>query len=462
MIEHGIRGGLCQVSHRYAEANNKYMSNSNSNEESSYIIYLDANNLYGQSMSMYLPYGGFQWVKNPESINIFDLEDEDEVGYIFEIDISYPKELHHNHNDLPFLPESILPPQAKYANNLYGQSMSMYLPYGGFQWVKNPESINIFDLEDEDEVGYIFEIDISYPKELHHNHNDLPFLPESILPPQAKYEYLLSIFKDDCHPHLKTHLILDRKGIKGIGLLQQFCKLRVVDLRNNYLFSIGNLSNQTSLTHLYLQGNELRVLTGFRTLVSLEVLYLDFNKIDVIENLGSCPLKILSVKGQILQVGQMIAFEPFTIKSLQKHLKVLNASRNRLLSIKQLSSLKHLEELDVSCNELCDLREFIDNVSEFSSLKKLNVANNRIAKDPSLVKNIVTVCSRLESINGKNISLNMRSWCENMAVNKQYAEDKSFWKECFDESVSCLPTSYRPPMNKDFAKKVYKKIKNED
>ncbi|XP_066901595.1 uncharacterized protein [Halyomorpha halys] len=110
MIEHGIRGGLCQVSHRYVEANNKYMSTLNSNKELSYIIYLDANNLYGQAMSMYLPYGGFEWVNKPECINILDLREDDEIGHIFEIDISYPQEVHHIHDNLPFLPETIVPP----------------------------------------------------------------------------------------------------------------------------------------------------------------------------------------------------------------------------------------------------------------------------------------------------------------------------------------------------------------
>lgn len=273
-------------------------------------------------------------------------------------------------------------------------------------------------------------------------------------------EYLLSIFKNK-NPHLKTHLILDRKGIKNVGVLQLFCNLQVVDLRNNYLFSIENLANQSSLTHLYLQGNELRVLTGFRGLLSLEVLYLDFNKIDVVENLGSCPLKILSVKGQILQAGQTIAFEPFTMKALGSQLKVLNVSRNRLRSIKQLSSLKLLEELDVSCNELDDLGTFVNDIREFIYLKKLSVAGNRVAKEPSFVKEIVTACSILESINGKNISTKMRYWCENMTANRKCVEDENFWKECFDESVSCLPTSFRPTMNKNFAKKVYKKINQE-
>ena len=64
MIEEGIKGGMTQVSHRYAETNNKYMKNYNKNKESSYLMYLDANNLYGWAMSQKQSKIIFKWLKN--------------------------------------------------------------------------------------------------------------------------------------------------------------------------------------------------------------------------------------------------------------------------------------------------------------------------------------------------------------------------------------------------------------
>ena len=107
IVEEGIRGGICHSIHRYAKANNKYMENYDENKESSYIQYLDANNLYGWAMSQKLPKNNFKWVENTSRINeefIKNYNENSNKGYILEVDVKYPKKLHDLHSDLPFLP----------------------------------------------------------------------------------------------------------------------------------------------------------------------------------------------------------------------------------------------------------------------------------------------------------------------------------------------------------------------
>ena len=106
MFEEGIWGGMCQATYRYAKASNKYMTNYNKNKESSYLQYLDANNLYGWAMSQKLPVGDFKWVEKDNILNFMkDYDINSDKGYIFEVDIEYPKNLYKLHSDLSFLPE---------------------------------------------------------------------------------------------------------------------------------------------------------------------------------------------------------------------------------------------------------------------------------------------------------------------------------------------------------------------
>ena len=108
MIEKGIRGGISTITHRYAKANNPYIQESYvKNKPHSYITYLDANNLYGWAMSQYLPTGNFKWMKNINDFDVLDICDESKKGYILEVDLEYPKELHDLHNDYPLAAENI-------------------------------------------------------------------------------------------------------------------------------------------------------------------------------------------------------------------------------------------------------------------------------------------------------------------------------------------------------------------
>ena len=108
MVEKGIRGGICHAIYRYAKANNKYMKNYNKDKEESLLQYLEENNLYGWAMSQKLPVTGFKWKKNMLKFNkefIKNYDENSDKGYILEVAVEYPKDLHGLHEDLPFLPE---------------------------------------------------------------------------------------------------------------------------------------------------------------------------------------------------------------------------------------------------------------------------------------------------------------------------------------------------------------------
>ena len=110
MVEEEIRGGICHSIHRHAKANNKYMENYDENKESSYIQYLDANNLYGWAMSQELPVNGLKWVEDTSRINeefIKNYNENNNKGYTLEVDVKYPKKLHDLHSDLTFLPKKM-------------------------------------------------------------------------------------------------------------------------------------------------------------------------------------------------------------------------------------------------------------------------------------------------------------------------------------------------------------------
>ena len=105
MIEAGLRGGMTQTTCKKVEANNKYMgSDYDKNKASSYINYLDANNLYGLIMIQKLPYRSLKWDDKITEDDIINY-DNGRTGFILEVDLEYPRELHELQNDYPLAPE---------------------------------------------------------------------------------------------------------------------------------------------------------------------------------------------------------------------------------------------------------------------------------------------------------------------------------------------------------------------
>ena len=106
-IERSTRGGISQISKRRAKANSPRCDDYNPMKPITYLIYSDANNLYGWAMSQPLPTHGFQWLTLSEidQLVLAQLTDNAPDGYIYEVDLDYPSHLHRKHNAYPLAPE---------------------------------------------------------------------------------------------------------------------------------------------------------------------------------------------------------------------------------------------------------------------------------------------------------------------------------------------------------------------
>ena len=103
-FEAGKRGGFSVINHRYAKCNIEDSDNYDPSLPRQELVYLDANNLYGNSLSQPLPVDEFERVDTPIT-DILKTKDDAYHGYMLEVDFEYPKELHNEHNDLPLAPE---------------------------------------------------------------------------------------------------------------------------------------------------------------------------------------------------------------------------------------------------------------------------------------------------------------------------------------------------------------------
>ena len=108
-IEKGMRGGISCIAKRFSKVNNNYMQSYDENKPSKYIMYLDANSLYDWAMSQYLPYSEFKWLnkKKYDKLDVNSISENNFDGYILEVDLEYPDELHEFHNHYLLAPEKL-------------------------------------------------------------------------------------------------------------------------------------------------------------------------------------------------------------------------------------------------------------------------------------------------------------------------------------------------------------------
>ena len=106
IIEKGMKDGISYIAKRH---NNKYMQSYDAKKPSKFITYLDENNLYGWAMIQYLPYSRFKWLDQKEISNfcLNSISENTSIGYILEVDLEYPSELHDLYNDYPLAPEKL-------------------------------------------------------------------------------------------------------------------------------------------------------------------------------------------------------------------------------------------------------------------------------------------------------------------------------------------------------------------
>ena len=122
-----MRAGISMVSKRYARANIPRVDVYGPTKPKSHILYLDANNLYGWAMSLALPMGSFGWVDDCQSLEITIAQHPAESieGFIFEVELEYPEELHEARNTYPPAPERM-----------------GWLATGGYGWKPTPTLIS--------------------------------------------------------------------------------------------------------------------------------------------------------------------------------------------------------------------------------------------------------------------------------------------------------------------------------
>ncbi|CAG0878728.1 unnamed protein product [Darwinula stevensoni] len=182
--------------------------------------------------------------------------------------------------------------------------------------------------------------------------------------------------------HKSSHLRLQKRNLKTLPEVPRGRRIRVAYLHENALSGVDSLgAHADTLTLLYLDFNCVEDLTLIGRFVKLEKLYLNCNRIRIVEGLECLKsLRELHLRSQALQEGEQLVFDPRTVRGLQGTLEILDISKNRITSLAGVKGFQNLTFLDASHNELEDFEETLKHLISFPSLQNLSLNGNPLER----------------------------------------------------------------------------------
>ncbi|XP_042255270.1 protein phosphatase 1 regulatory subunit 42 [Thunnus maccoyii] len=223
-----------------------------------------------------------------------------------------------------------------------------------------------------------------------------------------------------------THLHFFSKNIEDIGDLSMCRNLTVLYLYDNQITHICNLGFAYNLTHLYMQNNNISQIDNLSNLQKLSKLYLGGNRIAVVEGLEQLSeLKELHLENQRLAPGEKLLLDPRTLRSLAESLCVLNINNNNIDEIRDLAVLKEIQHFSAADNKFHNMEELEYVFSHWPRLLQMDLSGNPACKKTKYRDRLITVCKRLEILDGREINELTRQFLINWKASKEAKKKKN-------------------------------------
>jgi len=217
-----------------------------------------------------------------------------------------------------------------------------------------------------------------------------------------------------------THVTASGLALTDMAAIHSCKQATTLYLYENRLTRIAGLAACRNLTQVCLQHNKIKRIEGLGNLTRLRKLRLGHNAISVVEGLQQCPyLEELHLENQMLPPGEMLVFDPRTIRVLSQTLTVLNVAGNRLEDLRDIAGLRRLGALNISSNFVRNLKELKRLLETNRGLQRLWVGDNPLCHTKRFRDNIIVMSNSLRVLDDKAVSEMTRQFLVNWARHKE-------------------------------------------